>query len=119
MIGITACSVLTGCQHAASPAEAPERPAVSKTQGAPNTIELPARTPFDDDADLRAFYLEWYTNGYTLGVTNAEYSSPGCRCEAKGDPRRYAAMADGFFDGLKAGTEAYEATVKERSAQPR
>lgn len=69
-------------------------------------MPLPERTPFDDDPKLRSVFLEFYATGYALAASNSEYASPGCLCEANGDARKYDAMAQGFFAGRKAGTDA-------------
>lgn len=108
--GLAAFAGAAGCSHDAWHAATPTRAASSASTDRPQIrVPLPERTPFDDDPKLRDVYREFYTNGYTLAATDTEYASPGCLCEANGDPRKYEAMAEGFFAGRKAGTEAFQA----------
>lgn len=113
-VGLAAFACLAGCQHGARYAAAAPTRSASLASSDPfqMRVPIPERTPFDDDPRLRDVYREFYANGYTLAATDTEYASPGCLCEANGDPRKYEAMADGFFAGRRAGTAAFQALQK-------
>lgn len=100
----------SGCSH--STATDHGRVEGSAARAARAAVPLPERTPFDRDQRLRAIYLMAYARGYELTISELAYESPGCLCEADGDPDRYVAEVEGFF----AGKRAAEATLRARGA---
>jgi hypothetical protein len=105
-----------GCSHQRENPPASAAIVPSLTESGEVTVPLPARTPFDGNPKAKASYLEYYTMGYRIAVTDSEYASPGCLCTAEGDAARYEASVRGFFAGKEAGSAAFAARRQQHQA---
>ena len=88
-------ALLCGCATGSDRSDIEYRERLALYKDTP--VPLPSTTPFDDDADARAMYLDWYRDGYRSGLTGVSITccfppGPHPRAQQKG-------WADGQLQG--------------------
>lgn len=96
LILITVAVAVAGCASDSTPPPAAQQAYHGQIINRP--IPLPTTTPFENDAERRTVYLEWYWFGYKEALGGA--TSSFCGSEHPMNDAQFKGHSDGNRDGI-------------------